>query len=83
VPRGITGATLSLGDIYLTLQAGGVSDETVKYVKGFARLGPLSDRTANCRPILSSERAPHSDNTTFRQEVILLSCLDNRLTDSV
>jgi hypothetical protein len=27
-------------------------------VTGSERLGPLSDYTANCRPVLSSERAP-------------------------
>jgi hypothetical protein len=29
-------------------------------VAGSARLGPLSDYTANCKPVLSSVRAPHS-----------------------
>jgi hypothetical protein len=28
-------------------------------VTGSARLGPLSDCTADCRPVLSSERAPY------------------------
>jgi hypothetical protein len=28
-------------------------------VTGFARLGPLSDYIANCRPVLSSGRAPY------------------------
>jgi hypothetical protein len=28
-------------------------------VSGFVRLGLLSDYTANCRPVLSSERAPN------------------------
>jgi hypothetical protein len=28
-------------------------------VTGSERLGPLSDYTANCRPVLSSERAPY------------------------
>jgi hypothetical protein len=45
-------------------------------VTGSARLGPLSDYTANCRPVLSSERALHGNKSskfptaTFRQEVI-------------
>jgi hypothetical protein len=40
-------------------------------VMGSARLGPLSDYNANCRPALSLERAPHRNGTTnFRQEVI-------------
>jgi hypothetical protein len=35
------------------------------------RLGPLSDCTADCRPVLSSERAPHMNKAaTFKQEVI-------------
>jgi hypothetical protein len=52
----------------LALQVGGVSDEKVKYGYGSARLGPLSDCSANCRPILSSERVPHRNKTvTFRQ----------------
>jgi hypothetical protein len=38
-------------------------------VTGSARLGPLSHCTANCRPVLSSERAPHRYKTaTFRQQ---------------
>jgi hypothetical protein len=42
-----------------------------RMVTGSARLGPLSDYTANCRPVPSSERAPHRNKTaTFRQEVI-------------
>jgi hypothetical protein len=40
-------------------------------VMGFARLGPLSDYTANCRPVLSSERVPRRDKiATFRKELI-------------
>jgi hypothetical protein len=40
-------------------------------VSGSARLGPLSEYAANCRPVLSSERAPYRDKTaTFIQEVI-------------
>jgi hypothetical protein len=45
-------------------------------VTGSARLGPLSDYIANCRPVFSSERAPNRDKTvniqteTSRQEVI-------------
>jgi hypothetical protein len=40
-------------------------------VTGSAQLGPLSDCTANCRPVLSSERASHRGKTaTFRKEVI-------------
>jgi hypothetical protein len=36
---------------------------------GSARLGPLSDYTANDRPVLSSERAPHRYKTAnFRQQ---------------
>jgi hypothetical protein len=39
-------------------------------VTGSVRLGPLSDCTTNCRPVLSSETAPHRNNTAnFRQEV--------------
>jgi hypothetical protein len=49
-------------------QLGGVSDETVRYVMGPARLGPLSDSTANYRPVLSSEMAPHFKN----QEIVRL-----------
>jgi hypothetical protein len=38
---------------------------------GSERLGPLSDCTADCRPVLSSERAHHRDKiATFRQEII-------------
>jgi hypothetical protein len=33
-------------------------------VTGSERLGPLSDYNANCRPILSSERAPHRNKTS-------------------
>jgi hypothetical protein len=32
-------------------------------VTGSERLGPLSDYAANCRPVLSSERAPHRNKT--------------------
>jgi hypothetical protein len=40
-------------------------------VTGSARLAPLSDDTANCRPDLPSQRAPHREKTaTFLQEVI-------------
>jgi hypothetical protein len=40
-------------------------------VMGSARLGPLSDYTANCRFVLLSERVPYKNKTaTFRQEVI-------------
>jgi hypothetical protein len=53
----------------LALQIGGVSNETVKYGYGSERLGPLSDYTANCRPVLSSERAHHRYRTVnFRQQ---------------
>jgi hypothetical protein len=38
-------------------------------VTGSARLGPLSDYTANCRPVFSSEKAPHRNKTAnFRQQ---------------
>jgi hypothetical protein len=38
-------------------------------VTGSVRLGPMSDCTSNCRPVLSSERAPHRNKTTtFRQQ---------------
>jgi hypothetical protein len=38
-------------------------------VTGSARLGPLGDYTANCRPVLASERAHHRYQTTnFRQQ---------------
>jgi hypothetical protein len=40
-------------------------------VTDFARLGPLSDYTENCRPVLSSKRVPHAEKKeTFRQAVI-------------
>jgi hypothetical protein len=45
-------------------------------VTGSARLGPLSDCTANYIPVLSSERAPPQKQdsnfrtATFRQEVL-------------
>jgi hypothetical protein len=45
-------------------------------ITGFARLGPLSDCTANYRPVLSSERTQEQEQgrnlqtATFRQEVI-------------
>jgi hypothetical protein len=61
----------------LALQVGGVSDETVKYGYGICVTQTIELREdpklqiANCRPILSSERAPHRDKAaTFRQEVI-------------
>jgi hypothetical protein len=39
-------------------------------VSGSERLGPLSDYTADCRHVLSSEREPHRDKAaTFGQEV--------------
>jgi hypothetical protein len=41
-------------------------------VMGSARLGPFSDYTANCRPVLSSERAPHRNKTAiFRQQKVI------------
>jgi hypothetical protein len=47
----------------LGVQVRGASGETVT-------LGPLSDCTANCRPVLSLERAPHRGKTAaFRQEI--------------
>jgi hypothetical protein len=55
----------------LALQVEGVSDEKVKYGYGFCAIGPSRDYTANCRPVLSSERAPHRNKTaSFGQEVI-------------
>jgi hypothetical protein len=44
-------------------------------VTGSKRLGPLSDYTANCRPVRSSDSAPQKQDhkfqtATFRQEVI-------------
>jgi hypothetical protein len=42
-----------------SVSAGGLSDETGECGHGCARLGPLSDHTANCRRVLSSERAPY------------------------
>jgi hypothetical protein len=52
----------------MALQVGGVSDETVKYGYGFC-VGPWSDYTANCRPVLSSERASHRNKTVnLRQQ---------------
>jgi hypothetical protein len=71
VPGGITGYPVPGGYKYgnLALQVGGVSDERVKYVSGSERLGLLSGYTANCRPVLSSERAPHRNKTAnFRQQ---------------
>jgi hypothetical protein len=52
-------ATVFLRDVRgnLALQVGVVSDERAKYCS--VRLRPLSDCTANHRPVLSSERAPH------------------------
>jgi hypothetical protein len=50
----------------LVLQIGRVSDEAVKC--GF---GPLSDCTANCRPVLSSERAPHGNKTATPQQGVI------------
>jgi hypothetical protein len=50
----------------LALQVGGVSDETVKYGYGS---WALSHYTANCRPVLSSERAPNRYKTAnFTQQ---------------
>jgi hypothetical protein len=41
-------------------------------VTGSARLGPLSDYTANCRLVLSSEKAPHRNKTAnFRQQEVI------------
>jgi hypothetical protein len=38
---------------------------------GSERIGPLSDYTANWRPVLSPERAPHRYKTAnFKQQVI-------------
>jgi hypothetical protein len=38
-------------------------------VTGSERFGPLNDYTANCRPVLLSERAPHRYKTAnFRQQ---------------
>jgi hypothetical protein len=33
-------------------------------ITGSVRFGPLSDYTANCRPVLSSEKTPHRNKTT-------------------
>jgi hypothetical protein len=53
----------------VALQVGVVSDETVKLVTGSEQLGPLSDYTANFRPVFSSERALHRNMTAnFRQQ---------------
>jgi hypothetical protein len=43
----------------MALQVGGVSDETLSLNMSSVRLGPLSDCTANYRPVLSSEREPY------------------------
>jgi hypothetical protein len=46
-----------------------ISYQTIRMVSGSERLGLLSDYTANCRPVLSSGRAPHRYNTAnFRQQ---------------
>jgi hypothetical protein len=43
-------------------------------VTGAARLEPLSDYTANCRPVFSLERAPHRNKTAnFRQQQEVIS----------
>jgi hypothetical protein len=63
VPGGITGG-YKYGN--LTLQVGGVSNETVKYGREFcgtstprvaALARPRNNSTVNYRPVLSSERA--------------------------
>jgi predicted nucleic acid-binding Zn ribbon protein len=50
-------------------QVGRVSKRQHSIVTGSARLEPMSDCTANCRPVLSSEREPHRNQTaTFRRQ---------------
>jgi hypothetical protein len=72
--RGYNWATLFLGDINMGIWSSMLEDSQMgqqSMVTGSARLGPLSDYTSNCRPSLSSERAPQTDKTaTFRQQVI-------------
>jgi hypothetical protein len=64
-------ATLFLGDINTGTWPSRLGESQMgelSMVTGSARLGPLSDYTANCRPVLSSERAPHRNkNANFRQ----------------
>jgi hypothetical protein len=53
----------------LALQVGGVSNETVKYVRDFdprvtALARPRSNSTVNYRPVLSSERALQNNKHT-------------------
>jgi hypothetical protein len=49
-------------------------------VTGSARLRPLSDYTANFRPVLPSERAPHRYKTAnFRQQHSDSSVLEYRM----
>jgi hypothetical protein len=66
MPRGITGPPSSWGYKYgnLALRVGGVSDETVKYGYEFGKLRPLSDCTANCRPV--REGAPQKQDHNFQ-----------------
>jgi hypothetical protein len=40
----------------------------MKYGYGFYGLRPLSDFTANCRPVLSSERAPYMKKKLERKK---------------
>jgi hypothetical protein len=42
-------------------------------VTGPARLGPLSNCTANCRSVLPSERAPHRNKTATTENYTLVS----------
>jgi hypothetical protein len=63
-------------------------------VMGSKRLGPLSDWTTNCRPVLSSERALHRNKTarltvsrkvtsteTYNKEFLMIGELDKSLCD--
>jgi hypothetical protein len=65
-------ATLFLGGINTGTWSSRVGESQMRHwnkVTGSERLGPLNDCTANCRPILSSKRAPHRNKTTtFRQK---------------
>jgi hypothetical protein len=64
--------TLFLGDINTGTWPSRLGESQVRQlnmVKGSERLEPLSDYTANCRPVLSSERASHRYKTAnLRQQ---------------
>jgi hypothetical protein len=69
--RGYNWATLFLRNINTGTWPSGLEESQMRQqnmVTGSERLGPLSDYTANCRPVLSSKRAPLRYKTAnFRQ----------------